>query len=169
MFDPDKIRALLWSQDCDGAPELAAPTDVVLEQYKLYVEMTDRLGARRNLMNTFFLTLHTAVFTVIGVFWKDRPAIDEPWLLVFPLAVCLTLCAVWLRILLRYGTISAAKYAVIEALEERLPARPFSGGESYGALAGWGFSRSLTVSEAAVPVIFAAIYSLGFVFAVLFG
>ncbi len=33
---------------------------VLLEQYKLYVEMADRVSARRALANTFFLTLNTA-------------------------------------------------------------------------------------------------------------
>ena len=59
----------------------------ILEQYKLYVEMADRVSARRALANTFFLTLNTAVFTAIGVSWKDPPK-ASPWLLAFPLVVC---------------------------------------------------------------------------------
>jgi hypothetical protein len=40
----------------------------IMDQYKLYVEMADRTSARRSLMNTFFLTLNTGIFTVIAVF-----------------------------------------------------------------------------------------------------
>jgi hypothetical protein len=40
-----------------------------LEQYKIYVEMADRISARRGMTNTFFLTLNTAIFTAVGVFW----------------------------------------------------------------------------------------------------
>jgi hypothetical protein len=33
----------------------------ILEQYKLYVEMAERISQRRGLTNTFFLTLNTAI------------------------------------------------------------------------------------------------------------
>src|SRR4028118_326413 len=44
----------------------------ILEQYKTYVEMADRVSQRRALTNTFFLTLNTAVFTLIGVFLQNQ-------------------------------------------------------------------------------------------------
>ena len=37
-----------------------------MDQWKLYVEMADRVSGRRGLTNTFFLTLNTAIFTAIG-------------------------------------------------------------------------------------------------------
>jgi hypothetical protein len=47
---------------------------IVLEQYKLYVEMADRLSARRALANTFFLTVNTAV--LIGLASKILNVIE---------------------------------------------------------------------------------------------
>ncbi|MGH6629978.1 MAG: RipA family octameric membrane protein, partial [Burkholderiales bacterium] len=47
--------------------------NAILEQYKTYVEMADRISGCRALANTFFLTLNTAIFTVIGVFLRQIP------------------------------------------------------------------------------------------------
>jgi hypothetical protein len=59
-----------------------------LEQYKIYVEMADRISARRGMTNTFFLTLNTAIFTAVGVFWQHPPT-GSPVLLTVPCVVLL--------------------------------------------------------------------------------
>src|SRR4051794_23317808 len=66
------ISASLWAEAVSDAD--AAYRSAVLEQYKIYVEMADRISARRGLTNTFFLTLNTAIFTLIGVFWQLPPS-----------------------------------------------------------------------------------------------
>lgn len=44
----------------------------LLEQYRLYVEMADRIAARRHTANTFFLTSNTAFVSFIALTWaKD--------------------------------------------------------------------------------------------------
>jgi hypothetical protein len=43
-----------------------------LEQYKLYVEMADRIGARRQAANTFFLTINTALLAFLGLFAANQ-------------------------------------------------------------------------------------------------
>ena len=66
----------LWTQDAKGnfyGGDTAAYQKAILEQYKIYVEMADRISQRRGLTNTFFLTLNTAIFTAIGLFWEHRP------------------------------------------------------------------------------------------------
>ena len=78
--DADQLVSHLWRARADPADEATA-----FEQYKLYVEMADRVSARRSLANTFFLTLNTALFTPIGVFWKNPPrasawlGLSPPW------------------------------------------------------------------------------------------
>jgi len=39
--------------------------DLLMEQYKLYVEMMDKASERRNQANSFFLTMNTAL--IIGL------------------------------------------------------------------------------------------------------
>ena len=55
-----ELRHRLWNDAPDKmVTESRATTydSAVLEQYRLYVEMADRVSARRGLTNSFFLTL----------------------------------------------------------------------------------------------------------------
>ena len=60
------LDARLWTEDAksklygDNAPAYQA---AVFEQYKICIEMADRVSQRRGPTNTFFLTLNTAIFT----------------------------------------------------------------------------------------------------------
>jgi hypothetical protein len=157
----------MWNDNLDIHP---SQQSVVLEQYKIYVEMADRVSARRSLANTFFLTLNTGVFTVFGLFWNSRPAASTPWLLAFPLLALLGQCAAWFFIIRSYRQLNAAKYRVIGVLEERLPASPYWRAEwtELGQGRERGIYWPLSHVEQWVPVLFAATYLLGFVAAVAF-
>jgi hypothetical protein len=96
----------------------------VLEQYRLYVEMADRVSARRGLTNSFFLTLNTGIFTLVAAFGKTAPG-DKGWWLAIPLAAILGECFAWFYLVRSYRLLNSAKYQVVGALEERLPASPF--------------------------------------------
>lgn len=135
----------------------------VLEQYKLYVEMADRISQRRALANTFFLTLNTAIFTVVGVFWNERANAPE-LTLVFPLTVMLGQCAAWFFIVRSYRQLNAAKYKVVGELEARLPASPYWRAEwtALGESKERGGFRPLTHIERWIPVLFGATYLLAF-------
>ena len=160
----------MWNGDV--RPDQYAGTDgiyraAILEQYKLYVEMADRISARRALANTFFVTLNTAVLTLIGALWKGHPHVEGGWL-VIPLVILLGLCLAWFWVVRSYRQLNAGKYAVVGALERRLPASPYWSGE-WRAL-GEGRDRArywpLTHLEKWVPCVFAAAYLAGFVAAV---
>jgi hypothetical protein len=144
--------------------------EAVLEQYKLYVEHTERVANRRSALNMFFLTLNGLVLSAVGVFWRDRPAGLLAWWLVFPLAVALAECAVWYGLVSLYRGLSRAKWAVVAAFEEELPARAFVESEWHTLVRpGQGRGRrwrSLTGLEQTVPVLFAAAYLAAAVLAV---
>jgi hypothetical protein len=164
---PAAIEPFLWNTTIrpddyrDGGDDkyLAA----VLEQYKIYVEMADRTSARRALANTFFLTLHGLIFSLVGIFWQDRPS-GTPWLLVFPLTLLLGMCATWFWMVRSYRQLNSGKFAVIECLERRLPAFAYSKGE-WKAL-GEGRDKSsywpLTHVEQWIPALFALTYVAAF-------
>ena len=164
---PDQIETSLWNSQAppagyDGATEQYSTT--LLEQYKLYVEMADRVSARRGLANTFFLTLNTAVFTTIGFFWKDRPEATR-WLLVFPLVVLIGQCFAWFWIVRSYRQLNSGKWAVVGALERRLPASPWWSAEWEALGRGEDPARywPLTHVEQLVPFLFAITYLGGFI------
>jgi hypothetical protein len=164
---PEQVEGSLWNAEAtpdlyqgDGEKYQAA----VLEQYKLYVEMADRVSARRGLANTFFLTLNTAVFTTIGFFWKDRPEASR-WLLVFPLIVLLAQCMAWFWIVRSYRQLNSGKWAVVGALEKRLPASPWWRAEWEALGRGEDPAKywPLTHIEQLVPLLFAVTYLAGFI------
>lgn len=94
----------------------------ILEMYKLCVEMADRVSRRRQTVNGFFLSANSALIPIAGYFGLGK---DNAFLYV-PIVTCgVLLCLLWRRILKTYRDLNASKYEVINALEERLPARPF--------------------------------------------
>jgi hypothetical protein len=163
MGDPDKLWSGTALQSLYGGDVKEYQT-AVLEQYKLYVEMADRISQRRGLSNTFFMTLNAAIFTLIGVFWKDRPS-GSVWWLLFPLVVVLSQCGIWFYVVRSYRLLNRAKYSVVGLLEERLPASPFWRAEwtELGEGRDWRKYWPLTHIEKWVPILFGAIYLLGFV------
>ena len=160
----DVIRPKLWAPDVASddwrAPGLSA---VLIEQYKMYAEMADRLSARRGTTNAFFLTLNSAIFTAIGFLWTARPH-GQTWLLCFPTAALVAQCLAWYWLVRSYRQLNSAKYAVIGALEERLPASPYWRGEWIALGEGKDPARYLPLThlEQWIPVLFAAIYVGGF-------
>jgi len=96
----------------------------LLDQYKLYVEMADRVSARRMLANSFFLGVNTTLTIAFTVLVKED--ILKPALLVFaPFIALILLCYVWSRILRSYRKLNEGKYKVIRALEQMLPVAPY--------------------------------------------
>lgn len=158
--DVANVRDNLWNENID---QVRRDPATLLEQYKLYIELADRVSARRSAANTFFLTLNTAVFTAIGVFWQNPPT-ASPWLGVFPAAVLVFQCLVWFWTIRSYRQLNAAKWVVVGALEEQLPASPWWRAE-WKAL-GEGKDPSLywplTHVEQWVPFVFAVAYIGGF-------
>lgn len=134
----------------------------VMEQYKVYVEMADRVSSRRALANTFFITLNSAIFTVIGVLWRDQPAISR-WWVIFPTIVLVGQCLAWFWLLRSYRQLNSGKYAVVGALEELLPTSPYWGAEWHALGKGEDKSRywPLTHLEQWLPMLFLAAYLSG--------
>jgi hypothetical protein len=165
-----RIRDGLWndgisarSYESGGERYQAA----VMDQWKLYVEMADRVSSRRGLANTFFLTLNTAVFTAIGIAGKQNPHVS-PWLLMFALFAVLGECVAWWWIVRSYRQLNSAKFKVVGALEERLPSSPFWSAEwvALGEGRDWRKYLPLTHLEQWIPVLFGLIYLIGFILVV---
>lgn len=97
----------------------------LVEQYKLAVEMADRVSARRGNANLFFLSIQTTFLTAAGLAYATLRTV--PWYVV--LVTALTGCALsvaWWRQLQSYRVLNHAKFAVINAMEKRLPVKIFT-------------------------------------------
>jgi hypothetical protein len=133
------------------------------ELYKLAVEMADRISARRGIANSFFLTVNTGIVAVLG-------SQDVRWYLP---AAGIVFAVTWWALLKSYRDLNSAKFAIILAMEERLPVRvygdewdrlrrdPARFGFGREALRAWlGQYRELGRVERVVPWVFAAIYAV---------
>jgi len=116
-----------------------------LDLYKLAVEMADRISARRGLANTFFLTVNTGLAALLGG--------DElRW---YVAGAGIVLCVAWWALLKSYRDLNRAKFGVILAMEQQLPAHPF--GDEWNHLEKSRY-RELGQVERIVPVLFALVY-----------
>lgn len=132
----------------------------LFEQYKLYVEMADRISARRALANTFFIGVHTALITAFTVLLKEGILASSPMGYIPFLAVWV-LCYVWWRIVKSYRQLNSGKFKVVHKMENMLPLAPYAA--EWVAL-GEGKDRKLylplTHVENWVPVTFGFLYFL---------
>lgn len=137
----------------------------ILEQYKIYVEMADRISSRRNLANMFFLTLNTTILGVIGFAFEKIQLIEPKWLIIFPLIVIISLTIVWYGLLLSYRNLNTAKYKVLRHLSKELPSSPFSV-EWVELGEGKDIKKNfpLTALEKWIPILFCTTYFMIVVF-----
>lgn len=97
----------------------------LLAQYKLAVEMADRVSARRGTANLFYLSIQTTLLTAAGLTYTTTQ--HAPWYTT--VTVALTGCSIsgaWWRHLRSYRLLNHAKFVVIHAMEDRLPVKVFS-------------------------------------------
>ena len=102
---------------------------LIFEQYRMLVETSERLVARRQTVNAFFLSVHTLLLSAIG--FNFQPAFSgSGW--TGPLAAVVGLCIAgmlvaytWRRMVSSFRQLNAGKFAVIEQLERHLPAAMF--------------------------------------------
>ncbi|MFJ3923939.1 hypothetical protein [Streptomyces sp. NPDC090022] len=163
----DSLDDKLWNQQV--GPAAYADTGekyqaAILEQYKTYIEMADRISSRRNLANTFFLSLNSAVAaTMAALAGPEGGQVPLPVALA-TLVVLLTQCLTWFVMVRSYRQLNAAKFEVIGALEKKLPAFVYSRAEwsLLGEGRDWRRYLPLTHVEQWVPLIFATAYLVGF-------
>jgi len=143
--DPDRRRPIETAS--------ADPPAGLIEQYKLAVEMADRVSARRGSANGFFLTVQTTLVALLAV-----PGIQQAWIA----SAGIILAGAWWLLLRSYRELASAKWAAIEKLERCLPAQPFI--DEWELLkkdpVKWWRPRyaELGFAERLVPVVFAAIF-----------
>lgn len=135
----------------------------LFEQYKIFVEMADQVSTRRNLANTFFLTLHTLIISAVAFSYEKGPRITNRWLNMFPLIAVLVLCYTWWSLMKSYRQLNKVKYKVIGEYERRLPSSPYWSAEwkALGEGKDPKLYKQLTDIENWVPLIFAVLYIIG--------
>ena len=106
----------------NSSKDLADNTAIMLDQYKLYVEMADRISARRATTNNFFLTANSFLFIAIGALINTEFFILIPIILL----VGISFCVGWYLLIQNYRGLNSSKYKVINKIEEKLPVEGFN-------------------------------------------
>ncbi len=129
------------------------------DQYMMYVEMADRISARRHLANVFFLSLQTTIISILAFAADDLRNLNEILLKTLVLTMILV-CVAWWWILRSYRNLNSAKYKVIGKMEESLPASPYWKEEWKELGEGKDYRKylPLTVIEQFLPIIFGLMY-----------
>jgi len=136
--------------------------DHLLEQYKLFVEMADRVSARRGQTNRFYITLLTGILVLLSaVVNTDLFCEIQTFMLLVVSILSLMLCLVWYMNIYSYRQLNSCKFKVIHEMENQLP---FSCYDVEWDFLGRGKDsnryRQLTRVEQYVPVILAVPYIL---------
>jgi hypothetical protein len=100
---------------------------LLMEQYKVYVDTTNKISDRRGFAHTLLLTVNTSLVTVYGlVLTKDSPltAAHGPWTWLVPVAGLLV-SVTWFLLIRSYRALNDAKFRVVNDIESRLPAQLF--------------------------------------------
>lgn len=96
--------------------------ELLLEQYKLYVEMTDRLSARRNDASKFYTSLLTALLAIpTFILGQNFPALAQKMTFLGIGCLGLALCLIWMLNINSYKQLASLKFKVIHEMEQDLP------------------------------------------------
>ncbi len=144
-----------------GMPEKDYGSDYrghILEQYKQYLNMADKISDRRSTTNTFFLTVNTGLLSAFGIANVTAPNTSHLLFIVGGGAAIL-LCYSWYRLIRAYRDLATAKFKVIHEIERLLPVRPF---DAEWEAVGRGNDKKLyypfTHIENKVPWVFVLLY-----------
>jgi len=140
----------------------------LMEQYKLYVEMVDRLSARRVLVNNSFITLTGAAAIAYAAAPTSFAGGPGVFFQIGITVASILLAILWRETIVYYRHLSDAKFLVIHEMEELLPARPYTVEHDYFIKQRKAklspFTRGLSDMESYIPVIAAIAAGLALIY-----
>jgi hypothetical protein len=165
MKKPRKAETSVWEEpDAYDKDKYSAH---LLDQYKLYIEMIDRLSARRVLVNNSFITMMGAGAIAFAAAPQHFPGAFSALFQLGVTTFCILLAVMWRATIRYYRDLSSAKFKVISEMEALLPAQPFKMEWEYLQAAqratGKKLHRGLATMEMLVPLIAIAIAAIGLV------
>jgi EamA domain-containing membrane protein RarD len=93
-----------------------------LKQYKIYLDMIERISDRRMVTHNFFISIITAVITLIVVLASsDVFASNKGFILSFLCAFVFGICKIWIDSLGSFAKLNSAKFKILFQIEKDLP------------------------------------------------
>lgn len=96
--------------------------DHLLEQYKLFVEMADRVSTRRGQTNRFYVALLSGLFALLTIIIGTEYFSDLHIIVFMAVGILGTLlCVLWFVNIRSYRQLNSGKFNVIHEMEKQLP------------------------------------------------
>ncbi len=134
--------------------------DALLEQYKLFLQTSEDLVSRRQNVNSFYISLSSALVAIMGAFLAIDFGQKTELLLGFIFCLIgIILSVSWSQTLSCYGNLNGSKMKIISSIEKQLPLSLFDA--EWAALSDKLNKKkyvSFTESEQIIPRLFAAVY-----------
>ena len=100
--------------------------DHLLEQYRLYVETTDRVSTRRSQTNRFYVSLLSGLLALLSIVATKDGFAGIPTIVLSGIAVLgMLLCVLWFFTIRDYRRLNGAKFEVVNEMEQHLPYQPY--------------------------------------------
>lgn len=135
---------------------------ILFEQYKIFLKTSEDLVARRQNLNSFYISINSLVVTLFGAVLAFNFQLSLK--LMIGLLFCfvgIVLSASWIKMLTSYGNLNGSKFTIVKSLEKKLPASLYSA--EWAALSDKLNKKkyvSFTKGEKRIPVIFIIMYSV---------
>ncbi len=138
----------------------------LLEQYKLYVEMADRISDRRGQTNMFYISLLSVLLALLSIVIGRNTLNGSQAVIFMTMGILgLGLCVLWNINIRSYRQINSGKFKVIHEMEQNLP---FNCYDREWEILGKGKKAKsylqLTRVEQYVPIILAVPYLVLFIY-----
>lgn len=162
MSGPEVDKGYLWNELQEGQvyPANEKWYSHLLDQYKMYVEMADRVSSRRATANSYFLSVNSAILAFVG-YLTSKENSEYLWLLA---AAGITLSYLWQELVRQYRNLNTAKWEVVHQIEKRLPISPYAAEwDSMGRGQNPALYRPLSHIELGVPWVFIGLHAIVFV------
>lgn len=132
---------------------------ILLDIYKMYVEMSDRVSTRRANANKYLLTTNTFLFSLFGIATTLEGFTKELWVYIVP-SVGILICLTWYILIESYSNLNSAKFKVIHDLEKKLPYRVFYDEWQHIKEEKSNKYNRITKVEPLIPLIFMMLYAV---------
>jgi hypothetical protein len=97
-------------------------TSDLVDQYKLYVTMADRISERRGQDNRFYITILSGLFIILSYIVSNKLYLNLLNYIIVLIAVFgIFLCIIWFYQIRSYKQLNSAKFQIIHEMELQLP------------------------------------------------
>jgi hypothetical protein len=133
----------------------------LLEMYKIYLDLTEKISLKRQTANNYFLTINTALIGLVSYLHLGVTSENHFYFLIA--LAGMILCFLWYRIIKSYKGLNKGRFKIIHLLEKKLPVSPYDAEwEALGRGKNKDMYHPFTHVEIAVPWVFFCLHLIVF-------